>query len=78
MFWDWVRKSRAGSKDQGQPQALNAQIQNAAKQIDAHFDALLFEGMPTEQAWWVEQQRDAAHAQLTQQALAAALDGWHQ
>jgi hypothetical protein len=64
------------SNEREQPQMLN--VQTAAQRIDAYFDGLLFEGMPMEQARWVERQRDAAHAALTRQALAAELDGWQQ
>lgn len=47
-------------------------LQEMARQIDAHFDALLYDGMPLEQALEIEAQRDRAHAKLTQKALQAA------
>lgn len=76
MFWRLFNKPRGRRDERAQPQMLNAEIQTAARRIDAYFDGLLHEGMLMEDAVRIEQQRTTAHAQLTRRALAAALDGW--
>ena len=77
MFWGLIKKALGTSTGPAQSQAaLNGTVQDLARQIDLHFDSLLYEGMPLEQARWVEQQRSAVHAQLTREALASVLDGW--
>jgi hypothetical protein len=53
----------------------NEKIQALAKQLDEYYDSLLYEGMPMEDDVRIEQQRAAAHAELTRQVMAAALDG---
>jgi hypothetical protein len=53
---------------------LNEEIQTAAKQIDEYFHHLLHREMPIDQAIRIEQRRAAAHAELTREVLAAALD----
>ena len=68
MLWGLLDGVR-GRKQEPTPQTL-------ANKIDEYFDSLLFEGMPMEQALWVEDQRAAAHAEVTREAIAAALDGW--
>jgi hypothetical protein len=39
-------------------------LKTISEEIDAHFDAMLIDGMSYEQALWVEQQRDAAHQKI--------------
>lgn len=48
-------------------------LQRVAREIDDHFDAMLYQGMPLEQARWVESQRDAAHQKL----MRAVIDQSH-
>jgi hypothetical protein len=40
------------------------------------YDSMLYEGMPWSEAVAIELQRAAAHRELAQDALAAALNGW--
>ncbi len=47
-----------------------------ASQIDAYYDSLLVDGMPADQVRWVEEQRNAAHADLKRRALAVVLNGY--
>lgn len=47
------------------PQAL-------ADEIDRHFDAMLYEGMPLNQAMRVQQERDRCHGVLAGAVFAAA------
>ena len=75
MLWGLIGKGAEGT-EQPAKQGINAKTQTEAQKIDAFFDALLYKGMPMEEARWVEEQRAAAHAEVTREALAAALDGW--
>ncbi len=47
--------------------------ERAAEGIDAHYDAMLYDGMPAESAQLVEKQRAAAHADLTEKIFKRAL-----
>ena len=76
MFWGLITKPRGRSKERVQPQMLNENIQAAARRIDAYYDSQLYEGMLMDDAIRIEQQRAAAHADLTRRALAVELDGW--
>ena len=75
MFWR-TGKRVSEVREDAAPQGLNSKVQTEAQKIDRYFDSLLYPDMPMEQAVWVEQQRAAAHAELTRQTMAAALDGW--
>lgn len=46
-----------------------------AEQIDAEYDAMLYDGIPWDQAVWIEDQRRAAHQELTEKLLKKALAG---
>ena len=54
----------------------NEKIQSLARQVDEHYDAQLYRGMPTWLAIRIEEQRTAAHAELTRQVIMAALQDW--
>lgn len=54
---------------------MNEAIKLAAQQIDAKYDAMLYEGMPLEEAQRIESQRDAAHRNLLHEALEASIGG---
>jgi hypothetical protein len=54
----------------------NDKIRQATIEIDAYFDALLYEGMPQEEALEVERRRAVSHSQLTQLVMTTALGGW--
>ena len=73
MFMRLINKVLGGGEEPKR-QPTTAEL---AREIDKHFDGMLFEGMPMDQAIWVERQRAAAHAALTQLTLSASLDGWH-
>lgn len=75
MFWRTGKKA-GDARDDAAPQALNSKVQTEAQKIDCYFDSMLYEGMSREWAVLVEEQRSAAHAELTRDAMAAALDGW--
>ena len=47
-----------------------------AKAIDKHYDLLASRDLPLELAIAIERERQAAHAELTREVMAAALDGW--
>ncbi len=40
-----------------------------SRAIDAHFDGMLYSGMPIEQARWIEAERERTHARLKTLAL---------
>lgn len=43
-----------------------------ARAIDAHFDEMLYDGMPDDLMFWVEQQRQHAHDDLMNKLLQPA------
>lgn len=49
--------------------------QATAREIDARFDALLYDGMPLFEFETVEQQRQAAHDKLTRDYIAQLSGG---
>jgi hypothetical protein len=44
-------------------------VQRAAREIDAYFDSLEYDGMPLEMYRQLETQRDAAHQNLLNRAI---------
>ena len=52
------------------------QLKTLAERIDAHFDAMLYDGMDHRAAVWVEQQREDAHAELLKKMFEVAVRGY--
>lgn len=48
-------------------------VQDRAREIDAYYDAMLYDGIPMDRARWVEEQREAAHQRLTEAAIMEAV-----
>ena len=55
------------------PSSSTSRIQQLSDAIDAHFDAMMYPGMPRMLADQINQQRNAAHAQLRNQIMAEVL-----
>lgn len=75
MFWQVIRNALGRSEEPTKPDS-NEKTQTLANGIDQYYDSLSFRGMPMEDAIRIEQERQAAHAELTRDALSQALAGW--